>query len=179
MKNENVTQMSIGNHFVPQMYLEAWKNEKKDEQIYEYKLLVPNNNCPFWSSRHIKSIAKEDNFYICLDGGEESDKIEKWLNEKFETPAKDSLEKAINGEKLDSDDFKKIIDFIACQIVRTPAFLEKFLMESKKITSQQFENIVKETTEDIINQAKRKNKYEMKQTKNVIDVFYINIDGKL
>lgn len=169
MKNENVTQKSIENHFVPQMYLEAWKNENKDKQIYEYKLLVPHKDCPVWSSRYIESIAKEDNFYICLKGEEESDEIEKWLNEKFETPAKNPLENAINGEKLNSEDFKKIIDFIACQIVRTPAFLEKFLRESKKITSQQFENIVKETTEDIINQAKRKDKYEMKQTKNVIN----------
>ena len=111
----------------------------------------------------------ENNFYICLKGEEESDEIEKWLNEKFETPAKIPLEKAINGERIDSDDVKKLINFLACQIVRTPAFLERFLKESKNIVSHEFENIVKEATDDIINQSKKKIKSEINQIKNGID----------
>lgn len=41
--------ISRNNHFVAQMYLEAWKNS--DNKVWIYDLLVPNENCDLWSEK--------------------------------------------------------------------------------------------------------------------------------
>lgn len=153
--------ISRDNHFVAQLYLDAWRNEKN--QIYEYKLLVPHENCTIWSSRYIKSIASEKDFYICLNGDEESDEIEKWLNENFETPVKEALDKAIKGEKLDSRDWKKIINYMTCQIVRTPAFLQKFLNTSKSIIPEKFKSVINEVEDEFSEKNIKKTIERMKE----------------
>lgn len=167
--------ISRDNHFVPQMYLDAWKDEKG--QIHEYKLLVEHENCDVWSARSKKSIAMQENFYICLSDNEESDEIEKWLNEKFETPAKNTFAKAINGEKLNSEDWKKMINYIACQIVRTPVFLQKFLNTSKNILSETFESTIKEVLDEMSNQLIDKNtkKIERKEYSKINNSFPLKI----
>ena len=73
--------ISRNNHFVPQMYLEAWKNE--NNKIWTYDLLVPNEKCNLWNEKSSKSIASQQNFYIVLKDKEEADYIEKYLNEKL------------------------------------------------------------------------------------------------
>lgn len=167
--------ISRDNHFVPQMYLDAWKDEKG--QIHEYKLLVEHEKCNVWNARSKKSIAMQENFYIYLNNNEESDEIEKWLNEKFETPVKNTLTKAINGEKLDSEDWSKMIDYIACQIVRTPAFLQKFLNTSKNIIPEIFESTIKEVVDEVSNQLIEKNykKIERKEYFENKDSFPLKI----
>ena len=54
--------ISRDNHFVAQMYLEAWKNS--NNKVWTYDLLVPNENCNLWREKSIKSIASLQNFYI-------------------------------------------------------------------------------------------------------------------
>ena len=49
--------ISRNNHFVPQMYLDAWKN--KNNKVWTYDLLVPNENCNLWNERATKSIASQ------------------------------------------------------------------------------------------------------------------------
>lgn len=71
--------ISRNNHFVAQMYLEAWKNSSN--KVWTYDLLVPNENCDLWSEKSTKSIASLQNFYINLKEKEEVDEIEKYLNE--------------------------------------------------------------------------------------------------
>ena len=83
--------ISRDNHFVAQMYLEAWKNS--NNKVWTYDLLVPNENCNLWREKSIKSIASLQNFYINLKEKEEVDEIEKYLNEEFETPASMPLKK--------------------------------------------------------------------------------------
>ena len=134
--------ISKNNHFVPQMYLDAWKN--KNNKVWTYDLLVPNENCNLWNERATKSIASQQNFYIMLKDKKEVDDIEKYINEKFEIPASKPLKKAIKGEELSDDDWKRIIDYIGCQIVRTPAFVSKTLNISKNKLRDTFQQTVSE-----------------------------------
>ena len=134
--------ISRNNHFVPQMYLDAWKNE--NNKVWTYDLLVPNENCNLWNERTTKSIASQQNFYIMLKDNEEADDIEKYLNEKFEMPASKPLKKAIKGEELSDDEWKAIINYIGCQIVRTPAFVSKMLNISKNKLKDTFQQTISE-----------------------------------
>lgn len=134
--------ISRNNHFVPQMYLDAWKN--KNNKVWTYDLLVPNENCNLWNERTTKSIASQQNFYIVLKDKEEADDIEKNLNEKFEMPASKPLKKAIRGEELSDDEWKTIINYIGCQIVRTPAFVSKMLNISKNKLGKTFQQTISE-----------------------------------
>ena len=139
--------ISRNNHFVPQMYLDAWKN--KNNKVWTYDLLVPNENCNLWNERATKSIASQQNFYIMLEDKKEVDDIEKYINEKFEIPASKPLKKAIKGEKLSDDDWKRIIDYIGCQIVRTPAFVNKMLYMSRNKLDNTFQQTLLEMEKEL------------------------------
>ena len=141
--------ISRNNHFVAQMYLEAWKNS--NNKIWTYDLLVPNENCDLWSEKSTKSIASLQIFYINLKEKEEVDEIEKYLNEEFETPASIPLKKAIIGEKLSISDRRAIINYIGCQIVRTPAFVSKMLKTAKEDMGSTFQQTVTELAEELNN----------------------------
>lgn len=159
--------ISRNNHFVPQMYLEAWKND--NNKIWTYDLLVPNEKCNLWNEKSSKSIASQQNFYILIKDKEEADDIEKYLNEKFEMPASKPLKKAIKGEKLSDDEWNAIINYIGCQIVRTPAFVSKMLDISKNGLKNTFLQTISEIEKRLNNMTLEElKKYSQKQndTKN-------------
>lgn len=122
--------LSRNNHYLSQMYLEAWKNENNKVEVYE--LLVPNIKVPLWQSKSIRSVGSLDNIFVRLKNGKETDDIEKWFNEKYETPVKIALDHAINDERITIDEWHSLIDFLACHIVRSPAFIIKTLDSGKK-----------------------------------------------
>ena len=111
------------NHFVAQMYFEPWKNN--NNKIWTYDLVVPNEKCHLWNEKSIRSIAAQRDWYTRLEEGKEVDDIEKYLNKKIETPASIPLKKAVQCETLTDNDWEKIINYIGCQIVRTPSFASK------------------------------------------------------
>lgn len=130
------------NHFVAQMYFEPWKNN--NNKIWTYDLVVPNEKSYLWNEKSIRSIAYQRDWYTRLEEGKEVDDIEKNLNEKFETPASIPLKKTVKGETLTDDDWEKIINYIGCQIVRTPSFASKLINDENGILKNAFENGVKE-----------------------------------
>ena len=144
--------LSRNNHYLSQMYLEAWKNKNNKVEVYE--LLVPNDNVPKWQPKSTKSIGSLDSIFVRLNNGFETDDIENWFNKKYETPVKEALKKAINDERITIDEWHKLIDFVACHAVRTPAFLIKTL-EIGKNSQKIFDDVMKQTAllkkEDIIN----------------------------
>ena len=144
-KKQNITR---NNHYVPQMYLNAWKNE--EDKVFVYDLLVPNSNTPLWKSKSIRSIASENNFYVSFSNNEETDRLEKWFDKNYETPAASSLKKSIAGDYLSESEQNLIIKYIACQIVRTPAFFIKIL-NNKNID---FENTFFKTMEEVATDSK-------------------------
>lgn len=120
-----MSNLSRDNHYLSQMYLDAWKNN--DNKVEVYELLVPNSKVPKWKPKSTKSIGSLDSIFVRLNNGTETDDIEKWFNEKYETPAKEALNHAINGERITVDEWHKLIDFVACHIVRSPAYIIKIL----------------------------------------------------
>ena len=112
-------ELSKHNHYVPQMLLSNWAN---NDQLYEYNLLVSNDRVPIWTKKNIKNIASINYLYINIQNNEELDNIEKDFNVRFETPAKEHINKILAGERLDSDGWRVMADFAAAQYVRTPAF---------------------------------------------------------
>ncbi|MDD3241855.1 MAG: DUF4238 domain-containing protein [Bacilli bacterium] len=129
--------ISRNNHFVSQMYLEAWQNSNNKVMVYD--LLVPDDKVPIWSSKSIRSVASIDSLFVRLNNNIETDDIEKWFATEYESPAKEALNKAINEERISVDEWHKLINFVACHIVRTPDFLVKILETAKRDCAPIFE----------------------------------------
>lgn len=155
--------ISRNNHFVAQMYLNAWKNN--NNKIWTYDLLVPNEKCNLWNEKSTRSIASQQNFYITLRQNEEVDDIERYLNDEFETSASKSLKKARLGENLSNEDWKSIVNYIGCQIVRTPAFVSKMLKTSKMNMKDIFQQTITELERDLNNRSVEEIKGYLKKEK--------------
>lgn len=109
------------NHYVPRMYLKNFIAESGE--VCSYKLLVPHSDVRPWDRFSIAGTGYQKNLYTRIERGEESDDIEKWLNQEFENPAKEALRKVVHDEELAESEWRALIRFLAAQIVRTPAFL--------------------------------------------------------
>lgn len=140
------------NHFLSRMYLDAWKN--KNGKVNVAELLVPDERVPFWQEKYVSSICKYDSMFVRLKNNVEVDDIEDWFNIKYETPAKSALEHAINDERISIDEWHCLIDFLACHIVRSPAFIIKILDLAKKdcvpIFEEKCEEISSISTDEFI-----------------------------
>jgi len=130
------------NHFVPQMYLNAWGSDNK---IFEYRLLVSNEKVPIWTRKSIERTASQDYLYVNIVDGVESDEFEKVFNTKFETPAKIPLMKAICGDRMSSEDWKKLINYVTAQYVRTP----KFFLQCKQIEESILPDVLKDLAKQL------------------------------
>lgn len=157
--------LSRNNHYLAQMYLDAWKNDKN--KVCVYHLLVPNENVPLWKYKSTRSVGSEDNFYITLNGvNGETDTFEKEFNEKYETPAMIPLKKAINGERLSVEDWYILIEFVACSIVRTPSFLLKVLADGNNKYAASFQEEVDNISKKISNMKVEDLKEDLKNEDN-------------
>ena len=107
------------NHYVPQMYLSRWGNNKK---LFEYSLLVQHPNVPIWNHRAIKYIAMQRDLYIFADNGIENDIIEVIFDSRFENPAREPIDKLCKNNPLCTREWGIVTDFILAQFVRTPAY---------------------------------------------------------
>lgn len=138
-----MSNLSRDNHYLSQMYLEAWKNN--DNKVEVYDLLVPNSRVPKWKPKSTKSIGSLDSIFVRLNNGTETDDIEKWFNEKYESPSKEALNHAINNEKITVEEWHHLIDFVACHIVRSPSFIIKIL----KLAQEKVPVIFQKNCDDI------------------------------
>lgn len=142
--------ISRNNHFLSQMYLEGWATNKKVE-VYECR--VPNSNVPMWQTKSIKGIGSYDSMYVRLKEGEETDDIEKYFCNQFETPAKRALTKARGGEHLTKEEWDQLIRFAICHMVRSPKFIEKTIEIGIQIGPQVLEDLKKEVEEESIKKS--------------------------
>ena len=113
------------NHYLSQMYLKNFSYDGKN--IYVYNLLVPNSKCPLWESKCIKNFGSIKDIYTTFDGEEYHDELEKMFASDIESPAKKSLDKAVNGEILNEEDNENLSKFIALHIVRSPAVFTELM----------------------------------------------------
>jgi hypothetical protein len=113
------------NHFVPQLYLKNFA--APSGEVIEHRILVSRSSVPVWKPVNVAGTGYEKNLYTRIVRGEEADDIEQWLSREFESPAKEPFQKVLADKELTRGDWETLIRFLACQIVRTPAFLIKYL----------------------------------------------------
>lgn len=137
-------QLKHENHFVPQMYLKNWGDNKN--RIWSYRLLVPNKDFPNWKHQPIGGVAFLRDLYTVISNGKEDDDFERWIESEFETPAQDSITKVIQNKKLTPTDWVRLINFLAAQDVRTPTNY----IESIERWSKELPNVMKKVLEDTV-----------------------------
>lgn len=118
--NKDITR---NNHYVPQLYLEAWSENNK---IWRYELIVPNKHYPYWQIGSVERTGMQRDIYTRRMQGVDMDDLEKWFG-TFETKAAEPLRKARDGSHLNADDWHALIDFVAIQCLRTPTSVTRFL----------------------------------------------------
>ena len=165
--------ISRNNHYVPQFYLEKWGSNKK---IWKYALLVPNENVPMWTSSSIKHTASQDNLYVRWYDGVEIDDFEQFFGSEFENKAKQSIDKAVSGERLSMDDWHNMIDFVGAQIVRTPAFYQKMRPIIRNAMKQALEESVEklQKIEDISVLKAANHKIQSSFDQELIPIQYVD-----
>lgn len=114
-------ELHVKNHYVPECYLKRWADS--EQKIFVYRTLVAHSNVPTWKAHSISAIAYQKHLYTQIVSGQESDEFELWLDKEFESPASEALDKAARGHPLSRSDWKKLINFLAVQDIRTPAKL--------------------------------------------------------
>lgn len=107
------------NHYVPEMYLNNWAHDKR---IFTYLLLTSHADVPVWNPTAVKNTASIDNLYVRRVKGSEIDDFEDVFMRRYETPAKEPLDNACSNQCLSQEDWHILIDYVAAQVVRTPAF---------------------------------------------------------
>lgn len=113
------------NHYVPRLYLKRWATPHR--RIWTYRTLVSHSRVSDWQEHSTESVAFHEHLYTQIVAGAETDELEKWLNNEFEAPAEEALDRATSGERLRPDDWIRLIRFFAAQDVRTPARLAEAL----------------------------------------------------
>lgn len=113
------SQIAHDNHFVPRFYLKNWSADGK--RIWGYRLLVSEVRIPYWKEYYIDKVAYHRDLYTIVKDGQESDDFEEYLEKKIEVPAQKSLNKVKNNEKLNPQDWMRLVYFLAAQDLRTPS----------------------------------------------------------
>ncbi|MBI2471873.1 MAG: DUF4238 domain-containing protein [Planctomycetes bacterium] len=119
------TSFSKDNHYVSQGYLKRWSSSH--EKVWTYRVVVSHEQVPQWKESSIEGVAKHLHLYTRIAAGGETDEMEKWFNQEFETPAEEVLRKVTSDERLTPTDWKCLVRFLAAQDVRTPARLAENL----------------------------------------------------
>ena len=141
------TQLSKNNHYVPRMYLKQWADS--NHRVYLYNLLVSSENVPLWKKQPISRTASLDKIYVRMDNGAEKDDFETYFALNFEEPASGPLKKVCNGEKLYTNEWMKLIDFITAQYIRTISFYTKIQPTVVKIVNDSLNTIIQTPTPSI------------------------------
>lgn len=116
-------QFKKDNHFVPRSYLKRWAG--KDGRVCLYRLLVSSPSVPVWKRASTRGLAFHEHLYTTIAGGSESDDLERWLDQEFEGPAEEPIQRVIEGRRLSPGDWTKLVRFLAAQDARTPARFEE------------------------------------------------------
>jgi len=136
--------LSRHNHYVSRGYLKRW--EALPGRVWTYRVLVSHPAVPLWKQVSTRGVAYREHLYTRIAASGESDQLERWLNTEFETPAEESIEKAISGQRLRPEDWRRLIRFFAAQDVRTPARL----VENLQRWPESLPGIIKDTLDESV-----------------------------
>lgn len=132
--------ISRDNHFIPQMYLKQWTNE--NNRVHLYRFLVSHSNVPAWIEKPVSSVGVFKNLYTRLTPNGENDDFEHMFDARFESPAKNALMKALNCDQMTSQDWDKLLDFVAALYVRTPASFAYNAKSFSEICEDGFQGLI-------------------------------------
>lgn len=110
------------NHYVPEFLLKNFSAIPSGAHLWEYRLLVEDARVPEWDWRPASHLARTSDLYTIAESTDESDQMERWLDEEFESPAKDAVLDAIAGKRLNRMQWRRLIGLYASQFLRTPAY---------------------------------------------------------
>lgn len=153
------------NHYVPRLYLKRWAST--GALVWAYRILVRHSKIPLWKERPISAVAYREHLYTRIAAGRLTDDVERWLDREFETPAEDSIQKAISGARLTSEDWRRLVRFLAAQDVRTPARLAEHLER----WSETLPRLITETLQDSVRRL------ELSEEKNEAIAPTTNLDS--
>lgn len=142
-----MSQLHVKNHFVPQSYLKRWENPS--HKVYVYKTLVSHTNVAIWKPYSASAIAFHKHLYTQVLNGEESDELENWFSEEFESPANEVIDKATNDRRLSKADWSILIRFLAAQDVRTPVRMLEHLRRAGQSMSDTLQSVLDELKEKL------------------------------
>ena len=135
------------NHYVPCVYLKSWALSPK--QVWTYPTLVAHEKVPLWRKRSVRGVAYYAHLYTRIVAGQESDEIEKWLDQEYEAPAEEAIQKATSDARLTPCDWRNLVRFLAAQDVRTPARLVENLQRWHTTMPELLENTLQETLQKL------------------------------
>jgi hypothetical protein len=140
------------NHYVPHSYLKRWADDHGN--VWSYRILVPHAKSSLWKAHSPKSLGFHQHLYTQMAATGESDKIERWFDSTFESPAGRALQNAVNDQRLSSDEWVRLIRFLAAQDARTPARL----LGRMKDWQENMQSLINKITSDAVHkleEAKR------------------------
>ena len=126
-----MNKITHNNHYLSQMYLKRFSKDSININIYN--LLVPHENYPLWECKPIRHSGSIEDIYTTYDGKNYDDELEKLFATDVEGPAKNSLEKVINGEDLTDNDYDILNKFIIIHIVRSPLVFDELMSYSNEM----------------------------------------------
>jgi hypothetical protein len=135
------------NHYVPELYLKHFAADAG--RLYRYRTLVSYPRVPEWKPLSIGGVGYQRHLYTRALADRDSDEIEQWLNHDFESPAADSISRAVNDKPLSKEDYRLMVRFAVAQSMRTPAFLVRHLPGWRKETQLQLEETSRKVKQDL------------------------------
>jgi len=78
----------------------------------------------------------------------ESDEVERWFDSTFESPAGSALQNAVTDQRLSSDEWARLIRFLAAQDARTPARL----LERMKDWQENMQSLLNEVMSNAVHE---------------------------
>jgi hypothetical protein len=134
------------NHYVPHSYLKRWADDHGN--VWSYRILVPHAKSSLWKAHSPKSLGFHQHLYTQMAATGESDKIERWFDSTFESPAGRALQNAVTDQRLSSEEWVRLIRFLAAQDARTPARL----LSRMKDWRENMQSLINEVTSDAVHQ---------------------------
>ncbi|GAA3749484.1 DUF4238 domain-containing protein [Terriglobus aquaticus] len=112
------------NHFVPELYLKRFSED--GIKVFEYRTVVKHEKVPIWNPVAIRKLARLKHLYSFVDEDadgviDRSDHLEKFFDSQFEAPAEEAIQRAVCGDCMTPDHWRKLAWFFGLQLLRTPA----------------------------------------------------------